>query len=203
MPSRTDALTPSRPRRSRGWSAGALLPTVSHASSRLSSHSSRSVSLLTDFEVCDDYLDWELGTHGIYVEFVNPALATPSSSTSRMSTPSSTATTSSTSSGGSGDPAGPKPTYRSLSALPKLSLSVPRSHNPRNLRPTLHATFLPEVATAQGWSKVEAVDAAMRKGGFKGVVSDEMRRGARVSRYQSRKVKVTWDEWQRWRAGAH
>lgn len=153
--------------------------------------------------MCDDYLDWELGTHGIYVEFVNPALATPSSSTSRTSTPSSTATTSSTSSGRSGDPAGPKPTYRSLSGLPKLSLSVPRSHNPRNLRPTLHATFLPEVATAQGWSKVEAVDAAMRKGGFKGVVSDEMRRGARVSRYQSRKVKVTWDEWQRWRAGAH
>ncbi|KPV74624.1 uncharacterized protein RHOBADRAFT_53592 [Rhodotorula graminis WP1] len=155
------------------------------------------VSLLTDFEVCDDYLDWELGTHGIYVEFVNPALNLPPSSSS---SPASTATTPSTGSG-TATPA-PKPTYRSLSALPKLDVAVSRAQNPRNLRPVLHATFLPEVAPAQGWTKVDAVDAAMRKGGFKGVVTDEMRRGARVSRYQSRKVKVTWDEWQRWRSSS-
>jgi len=155
-----------------------------------------SVSLLTDFEVCDDYLDWHLGTHGIYVEFVDPALRLPPSSSS--STPASTATTPSTGSG-SATPA-TKPTYRSLSALPKLDVAVSRAQNPRNLRTVLHATFLPEVAPAQGWSKVDAVDAAMRKGGFKGVVTEEMRRGARVSRYQSRKAKVSWDEWQRWRS---
>lgn len=27
------------------------------------------VSLLTDFEVVDDYLDWEIGVHGIWIEF--------------------------------------------------------------------------------------------------------------------------------------
>ncbi|GAA5996546.1 uncharacterized protein JCM10292_003044 [Rhodotorula paludigena] len=154
------------------------------------------VSLLTDFEVCDDYLDWELGLHGIYVEFANPALNLPPDASGR-STPASTASTNSSSSA-SATPA-PRQSYRSLSALPKLRLSVPRAQNPRGLKTVLHATFLPEVAPAQGWSKVEAVDAAMRKAGYKGVVSDEMRRGARVSRYQSRKVKRTYDEWQAWR----
>ncbi|GAA5845532.1 hypothetical protein JCM9279_003068 [Rhodotorula babjevae] len=157
------------------------------------------VSLLTDFEVCDDYLDWDLGTHGIYVEFANPALNLPSSVLASSSTPASTATTPSTASGGA-TPSSSRPTYRSLSALPKLDVVVSRAQNPRNLRTVLHATFLPEVAPAQGWTKVDAVDAAMRKAGFKGVVSEEMRRGARVSRYQSRKVKVSWDEWQQWRS---
>lgn len=39
----------------------------------------------------------------------------------------------------------------------------------------------------------------MRKAGFKGTVTEEMRRAARVSRYQSKKVKVSHDEWQAWR----
>ncbi|CAD6885400.1 unnamed protein product [Tilletia laevis] len=30
------------------------------------------VSLLTEFEECDDYLDWEVGTHGIYIYLPNP-----------------------------------------------------------------------------------------------------------------------------------
>lgn len=29
------------------------------------------VSLLTDFEVADNYLDWEVGVHGIWIEFVH------------------------------------------------------------------------------------------------------------------------------------
>lgn len=28
------------------------------------------VSLLTNFEVADNYLDWEVGTHGIWIEFI-------------------------------------------------------------------------------------------------------------------------------------
>ncbi|GAA6058189.1 hypothetical protein JCM3770_004087 [Rhodotorula araucariae] len=153
------------------------------------------VSLLTDFELCDDHLDWEVGIHGIYVEFANPALnLPPSSAITRTPTPSSTATTRSS---GASTPT----TYRSLSALPKLDIVVPRAQNLRGVRAVLHATFLPEVAPAQGWSKVAAVDAAIRKAGFKGSVTEEMRRHARVSRYQSRKVKVDWNEWQRWRRG--
>ncbi|GAA6006921.1 hypothetical protein JCM10207_009139 [Rhodosporidiobolus poonsookiae] len=156
------------------------------------------VSLLTDFEVCTDYLDWELGTHGIYVEFANPALNISPSLLPPPSTSSSAS--SSTSSSASSTPAN-RETYRSLSSLPKLKLSIPSSSNPRRLPTVLHATFLPEVAPAQGWSKVDAVDAAMRKAGFKGSVTDDMRRRARVSRYQSKKVKVSYEEWKEWRKG--
>ncbi|GAA5820090.1 hypothetical protein JCM11251_005478 [Rhodosporidiobolus azoricus] len=150
------------------------------------------VSLLTDFERCNDYLDWEVGTHGIYVEFANPAL---NLSASQLPPPSSASTPSSTSST-SVSTSAPSTSYRSLSALPKLKVNVPSSQNPKRLPTVLHATFLPEVAPEQGWSKVDAVDAAMHKAGFKGTVTEEMRRRAQVSRYQSKKVKVSYEEWQ-------
>ncbi|GAA5983935.1 hypothetical protein JCM10908_005982 [Rhodotorula pacifica] len=154
------------------------------------------VSLLTDFELCADYLDWEIGVHGIYVEFVNPALNLPPPASS----PSFAATTTAE----NGNLPSENPTtaasYRSLTELPKLRVRVSRAQNPRGLATTLHATFLPEVAPEQGWTKIDAVDAAMRKAGYRGPVTDEMRRNARVSRYQSRKVKRSYDEWQAWRA---
>ncbi|GAA6040222.1 hypothetical protein JCM8097_004191 [Rhodosporidiobolus ruineniae] len=155
------------------------------------------VSLLTDFEQCVHYLDWEVGTHGIYVEFANPALSLPPSVLPSPSTPSSTA--SSSSAHLSSSSATTRQTYRSLSALPKLKLSLTAQQNPKRLPSVLHATFLPEVAPAQGWSKVDAVDAAMRKAGFRGQVTEDMRRRAKVSRYQSKKVKVDYGEWQDWR----
>ncbi|GAA5902382.1 hypothetical protein JCM5296_003126 [Sporobolomyces johnsonii] len=164
------------------------------------------VSLLTDFEQCDDYLDWTLDVHGIYVQFPNPALsfppslippptgsATPSTASSERSTPLSS------SAGSSLDALSRKQTYRSLSHLPKLELPLPRSANPRRLPTVLHATFLPEVATAQGWDKVDAVNAAIRKAGYKGEITEALRRQCRVSRYQSRKVKVDYGEWVEWR----
>ncbi|GAA6060499.1 hypothetical protein JCM10212_007130 [Sporobolomyces blumeae] len=152
------------------------------------------VSLLINFEECIDYLDWTLDTHGIYVQFPNPALKFPPALLTAPSTP-STASTPSTSSSSENLPK----TYRSLSSLPKLDLSIPRASNPQRLKTVLHATFLPDVATEQGWSKLDAVNAAIRKAGWKGPVNDELRARCRVSRYQSKKVKVTYDEWVEWR----
>jgi len=37
------------------------------------------ISLLTDFEDASSYLDWTVGTHGIYISFPNPSLYPPSS----------------------------------------------------------------------------------------------------------------------------
>ncbi|KWU47203.1 hypothetical protein RHOSPDRAFT_31346 [Rhodotorula sp. JG-1b] len=150
------------------------------------------VSLLTDFELCCDYLDWELGVHGIYVEFVNPALNLENGDSATIN-----GTTNDDDASSSEQP---QTKYRSLTELPKLRVRATRAENPRGLATTLHATFLPEVAPEQGWSKTDAVDAAMRKAGYRGTVTDEMRRKARVSRYQSHKVKRSYDEWQAWRA---
>ncbi|EIW82501.1 alport syndrome [Coniophora puteana RWD-64-598 SS2] len=123
------------------------------------------VSLLTDFEDADSYLDWTVGTHGIYISFQNPSLY-PSSQTSSNS---------------------PSP----LSSSPFL----PRFTS----RHTLTATYLPDVMPEQGWDKVEAVDSAIHKAGWKGTVTEDIRRSVTLRRYQSRKCTVGWDEFVQWR----
>ncbi|ORY84067.1 AMMECR1 domain-containing protein [Leucosporidium creatinivorum] len=156
------------------------------------------VSLLTDFEVCDSYLDWDLDTHGIYIQLPNPALTPTSAAVApppplTSLPPSVAASTISLTT----DSPTARPSFRSISNLP--TISFPKHPNPRRLPSLLTATYLPDVATAQGWTKVEAVDSAIHKAGFRGEVTEEMRRSCRVTRYQSRKVEVRYAEWKEWR----
>jgi len=89
-----------------------------------------SVSILCHFEDAADFLDWEIGIHGIRIEF----------------------------------------------------------YNERGARKT--ATYLPEVPSEQGWDKIQTIDSLLRKGGFKGTVTPEVRRSIRLVRYQSEKMTV-------------
>ncbi|KIK91693.1 hypothetical protein PAXRUDRAFT_148944 [Paxillus rubicundulus Ve08.2h10] len=68
-----------------------------------------------------------------------------------------------------------------------------------NSRQMLTATYLPDVIPEQGWDKIEAVESAMRKAGWTGVINEEMRRSVCLRRYQSRKCVVGWDEFVQWR----
>ena len=61
------------------------------------------------------------------------------------------------------------------------------------------ATYLPDVMPEQGWTKIEAVDSAIRKAGWDGRIGEELRRAVKLRRYQSRKVTVGWDEYMAWR----
>ncbi|OWF51526.1 AMME syndrome candidate gene 1-like protein [Mizuhopecten yessoensis] len=72
-----------------------------------------SVSILTNFEDAKDFEDWEVGTHGIRIEFLNEK--------------------------------GHKKT----------------------------ATYLPEVAIEQGWNIEQTIDSLLRKGGFRGTITNE------------------------------
>ena len=94
-----------------------------------------SVSILTQFEEANDYLDWEIGVHGIKIEFT----------TERGS---------------------------------KRS-----------------ATFLPEVASEHGWDQLKTIDSLLRKGGFRGTITEDVRRSIRLTRYQSEKVKASWADY--------
>lgn len=98
-----------------------------------------SVSLLTRFEEAEDYLDWEVGVHGIRIEFFNER--------------------------GS-----------------KCS-----------------ATFLPEVAIEHEWDQEETIDRLLRKGGFKGTITAEVRQSIKMTRYQSEKITVSYNDYQAWR----
>ncbi|XP_063994103.1 uncharacterized protein CG5902 [Diachasmimorpha longicaudata] len=94
-----------------------------------------SVSILRHFEDGVDYLDWELGTHGILIEF----------------------------------------------------------HNEKGNKRT--ATYLPDVAEEQGWDQIQTIDSLLHKGGFKGVVTPEMRRSLKLKRYQCEKVTVSYQDY--------
>lgn len=60
---------------------------------------------------------------------------------------------------------------------------------------TTTATYLPEVSAEQGWSKVEAIDSLLRKGGYKAAINDSKRKSIRLTRYQSEKASMLYDEW--------
>jgi uncharacterized protein (TIGR00296 family) len=94
-----------------------------------------SVSILCHFEDAADFLDWEIGIHGIRIEF----------------------------------------------------------YNERGARKT--ATYLPEVPSEQGWDKIQTIDSLLRKGGFKGTVTPEVRRSIRLVRYQSEKMTVGYPDY--------
>ncbi|BAT96169.1 hypothetical protein LR48_Vigan02g058500 [Vigna angularis] len=84
------------------------------------------VSILTDYETANNYLDWEIEKHGIIIEFSDPVYSTRRS-----------------------------------------------------------ATYLPEVAANEGWTKIEAIDSLIRKSGYNGPITDELRMQLQLTRYQS------------------
>lgn len=62
-----------------------------------------------------------------------------------------------------------------------------------------NATYLPEVAHEHGWSRVETVDSLLRKGGYKGPITEAVREGVRLTRYTSEKISVSYrDYYQSW-----
>ena len=65
------------------------------------------------------------------------------------------------------------------------------------------ATYLPDVASDQGWTKEETLVSLMRKAGWSGRTRDwkdvfDKGRGG-VVRYEGRKRTLKWDEWAQWR----
>ena len=97
-----------------------------------------SVTLLTDFEDCDDADDWTLGVHGLRISFV----------------------------------------YHG------------RRHG---------ATYLPDVATEQGWTKEETLVSLMRKAGWMGRRDRWREVEVDCVRYQGKKESLEFAEYKRWR----
>lgn len=90
------------------------------------------------------------------------------------------------------------PTSRSSSNTPSpfsSSSFLPRFASRR----TLTATYLPDVIPEQGWSKIEAVESAIRKAGWSGSITEDTRRSVKLRRYQSAKCIVGWNDFVQWR----
>ena len=56
------------------------------------------------------------------------------------------------------------------------------------------ATFLPEVASEQGWTKRETLLHLISKAGYKGEVTTEILQSVSMKKYESSKVKASWSE---------
>ena len=98
------------------------------------------VSILQHFEEGLKWLDWEIGVHGIIIEFM--------------------------------DPMG---------------------------RRTYNATYLPEIAKEQGWTKEECIDSLMLKAGFTGTVTSKLRESICLTRYQSSCFAMDYDDYIVWK----
>jgi len=68
-----------------------------------------------------------------------------------------------------------------------------------SLKHSFTATYLPFVASEQGWTKIETIDSAIRKAGWNGRITEDIRRSVKLRRYQSRACSVTWEDYAQWR----
>ncbi|EJD01478.1 alport syndrome [Fomitiporia mediterranea MF3/22] len=69
----------------------------------------------------------------------------------------------------------------------------------RFTRRPLTATYLPDVMPEQGWDQLDAIDSAIRKAGWEGRITEDLRRSIKLRRYQSSKCTVSYEEFIAWR----
>lgn len=62
------------------------------------------------------------------------------------------------------------------------------------------ATYLPEVASEQRWSKKQTIDSLLQKSGYSGRINSEVRNRIRLTRYRSEKVTMPYSEYRNRRA---
>lgn len=94
-----------------------------------------SISLLIKFEEAKDYLDWQIGKHGVRIEF----------------------------------------------------------HNEKGHKRT--ATYLPEVAHEQGWDHTQTIDSLLKKGGYRSVITPDLRHSIKLTRYQSEFLNLSYADY--------
>ena len=56
-------------------------------------------------------------------------------------------------------------------------------------------TYLPGVATEQGWTKEETLSSLARKAGYRGQMTKELVDSISVTRYQSQKITLDYDNY--------
>jgi len=86
---------------------------------------------------------------------------------------------------------------------PGRSLSLSESDNmlKPDVREAITATFLPDIASAQGWSKAKTIENAVRKAGIRGTLTPAFYASLRLYRYQGLKARATWDDYLAWKQG--
>jgi AMMECR1 domain-containing protein len=61
------------------------------------------------------------------------------------------------------------------------------------------ATYLPDVMSKRNWNHKESIESCLRKGGFPSKLTDQLLEQVQVTRYQTSKCHMTYDEYQVWK----
>lgn len=93
----------------------------------------------------------------------------------------------------------PYPTSTADSSNPSPFSSSTSISTRNTFKQTFTATYLPQVAPEQGWDKIETIDSAIRKAGWNGRITEDLRRSVKLRRYQSAICTVGWEEYVQWR----
>lgn len=141
-----------------------------------------SVSILRHFEDGADYLDWEVGVHGIRIEFHNEK------GNKRTATylP---------------EVAPEQGVYRIFFFLTETCfemecfLFMDIATKSCVLIVEKQLDFIYNCIDFSGWDQVQTIDSLLRKGGFKGSVTPEIRRNIKLTRYQSEKITVSYQDY--------
>ncbi|GAB1301522.1 AMMECR1-like protein [Apodemus speciosus] len=137
-----------------------------------------SVSLLTNFEDASDYLDWEVGVHGIRIEFINEK--------------------------GIKRTATYLPEVAKEQGVSLYSPGCPGTHSVdqaslklRNPPASASQVLVLQAwaTTAQHWDQIQTIDSLLRKGGFKAPITSEFRKSIKLTRYRSEKVTISYAEY--------
>lgn len=57
------------------------------------------------------------------------------------------------------------------------------------------ATYLPQVASEQGWDQTQTIDSLLRKGGYRAQITPETRRSIKLTRYTSQEWHLSYNEY--------
>lgn len=63
-----------------------------------------------------------------------------------------------------------------------------------------NATYLPEVALEQGWDKMQTLCSLIEKAGYKERISQDMFQSISLTRYQSSKEKLSYEDYASWKS---
>ncbi|KAM9039596.1 AMMECR1-like protein isoform X1 [Sarcophilus harrisii] len=139
-----------------------------------------SVSLLTNFEDASDYLDWEVGVHGIRIEFINEKGVKRTA------------------------------TYLPEVAKEQADKGqiIPLNKCLLHSSPVMASVVVKELDCAcsywrlqtllychQDWDQIQTIDSLLRKGGFKAPITNEFRKTIKLTRYRSEKVTISYAEY--------
>ncbi|XP_055909165.1 uncharacterized protein CG5902 [Eupeodes corollae] len=57
------------------------------------------------------------------------------------------------------------------------------------------ATYLPQVATEQGWDQTQTIDSLLRKGGYRAAITPDTRKSIKLTRYRSQEIQMNYKEY--------